>query len=236
MEPTKKRSSKTSPMSSPSKVSRKVATSSSSSATKQPKARRSSEVEKTKDDIDGQDSSSPEKKKKGVRRRKASASSTPTSEGPKRKAKKGVADDDDAYHNNNNDDDDDDDDDDKPPAMSPLAFALLRGGSSLCFLPAHFYAMTQLRSFYARWGVFTIFFGSMLWNNLAFAVPQTSGIKIPLRLVVLASAIDGFGMTASSVTCICYSLGLAQGPNGCVLMMMKHVTPPVCCCYAFVHC
>ena len=120
--------------------------------------------------------------------------------------------------------------------MSPLAFALLRGGSSLCFLPAHFYAMTQLRSFYARWGVFTIFFGSMLWNNLAFAVPQTSGIKIPLRLVVLASAIDGFGMTASSVTCICYSLGLAQGPNGCVLMMMKHVTPPVCCCYAFVHC
>jgi len=53
-----------------------------------------------------------------------------------------------------------------------------------------------------------------MWNNLAFALPPTTGLKIPLPLVVLASVADGFGIVGGSLNSIVLALGLGQGPNG----------------------
>ena len=58
-----------------------------------------------------------------------------------------------------------------PSTGGAWTFLLLRGGSSLCFLPAHFYAMNTLRNPYSRYPMLILFFGSMMWNNLAFSIP-----------------------------------------------------------------
>ena len=83
-----------------------------------------------------------------------------------------------------------------PSTGGAWTFLLLRGGSSLCFLPAHFYAMNALRNPYSRYPMLILFFGSMMWNNLAFSIPQVFGFPMPLWLNAFASAWDGFGMTA----------------------------------------
>ena len=66
-----------------------------------------------------------------------------------------------------------------PTTGGALTFLLLRGSSSLCFLPAHFYAMNTLRNPYSRYPMLILFFGSMMWNNLAFSIPQVAGFPMP---------------------------------------------------------
>jgi len=59
--------------------------------------------------------------------------------------------------------------------------------------------------------MFILFCGSMMWNNLAFALPQTIGLKVPLPVVVFASVADGFGIIGGSFSSIVLALGLGQG-------------------------
>ena len=83
--------------------------------------------------------------------------------------------------------------------------------SSFCFIPAHLYSMSLLSDPYAAWAMFVIFVGSMLWNNLSFALPQSTGIKVPLWLVAFAAVADGFGIVGSNLKMIAYALNLSLG-------------------------
>jgi hypothetical protein len=99
-------------------------------------------------------------------------------------------------------------------ALAKVNFALCRGLSSCCFLPAHFYAASTIHvDPYAACAMMAIFVGSMLWNNLSFALPQSLGIKTPLWLLVFAAVADGFGIVGSNLKLMSHAFGLAGRPD-----------------------
>ena len=97
-------------------------------------------------------------------------------------------------------------------ALNRTVFLLLRGLSSLCFVPPHLYAMRVIRHDpFTRYSMLVTMVCSLGWNNLAFAWPSFAPQgwpAIPRAAVLAASTLDGFGMVASSLCVLGHATGL----------------------------
>ena len=99
------------------------------------------------------------------------------------------------------------------PTAATLQFVLFRGWSSLCFLFPYFHAVSIVKDAHVQWGLLVVFIGSMLWNNLAFVVTQsTKGrVEVPRWLVVFAAVIDGFGIVGLNLKYTAKALNILPG-------------------------
>mmetsp|Transcript_28445 Transcript_28445/g.58172 ORF Transcript_28445/g.58172 Transcript_28445/m.58172 type:complete len:263 (+) Transcript_28445:101-889(+) len=93
-----------------------------------------------------------------------------------------------------------------------ITFFILRGSSSLCFLPSAMQGKFVVpNDSYANSSMFVVMVCSLVWNILAFALPgaATPGTWVVSRpVVILASTLDGYGMAGSSMVALSHTLKL----------------------------